>query len=206
VAAARLVLLSFTPGEEPDDAALIAALRRKEPCAQRVAWHRFEPHVARTLRRLMGPGCDEEDLSQEVFLRFFDKVARLREPSAVRGFLTGICLRVVRRELRRRWLRRWLKITDHGTLPDVAGPVDDQDAREVVRRYYQILDRVGAEGRSLFVARHLEGLGLAEVAELHGLSLSTAQRRLARVAERVSAMIRKDPIVSEYLAQRGGIR
>jgi DNA-directed RNA polymerase specialized sigma24 family protein len=49
-------------------------------------------------------------------------------------------------------------------------------------------------------------LGLAEVAELHGLSLSTAQRRLARVAERVSAMIRKDPIVSEYLAQRGGIR
>jgi RNA polymerase sigma-70 factor (ECF subfamily) len=99
-----------------------------------------------------------------------------------------------------------LKITDQGTLPDVAGPIDDQDAREVVRRYYQILDRVGAEGRSLFVARHLEGLGLAEVAELHGLSLSTAQRRLARVAERVSAMIRKDPIVSEYLAQRGGIR
>jgi RNA polymerase sigma-70 factor, ECF subfamily len=206
VAAARLILLSPSPDAEPDDVALVAALRRKEPRAELIAWRRFAPHVTRTLRRLMGPGGDEEDLSQEVFLRFFRKVGGLREPSAVRGFLTGICLRVVRRELRRRWLRRWLKITDRGVVPDVAGPVEDQEAREVVRRYYQILDRVGAEERSLFVARHLEGLGLAEVAELHGISVSTTQRKLARVGERVSAMIRKDPIVSEYLAQHGGIR
>jgi RNA polymerase sigma-70 factor (ECF subfamily) len=206
VAAARLILLSPCLVEEPDDAALVDALRRKDPRAPLIAWRRFAPHVARTVRRLMGPGCDEEDLSQEVFLRFFRKVGSLREPAAVRGFLTGICLRVVRRDLRRRWVRRWLKLTDHGVVPEMTAAIDDQDAREVVRRYYQILDRVSAEARSLFVARHLEGLGLAQVAAMHGLSLSTTQRRLARVTAQISAMIRRDPVVSEYLAQHGGIR
>jgi RNA polymerase sigma-70 factor (ECF subfamily) len=206
VAAARLILLSPCLVEEPDDAALVDALRRKDPRAPLIAWRRFAPHVARTVRRLMGPGCDEEDLSQEVFLRFFRKVGSLREPAAVRGFLTGICLRVVRRDLRRRWVRRWLKLTDHGVVPEMTGAIDDQDAREVVRHYYQILDRVSAEARSLFVARHLEGLGLAQVAAMHGLSLSTTQRRLARVTAQISAMIRRDPVVSEYLEQHGGIR
>jgi RNA polymerase sigma-70 factor (ECF subfamily) len=206
VSAARLLLLSPRLGEEPADAALVDALRRKDQRASLIAWRRFAPHVARTLRRLMGPGADEEDLSQEVFLRFFRKVHRLREPAAVRGFLTGICLRVVNRELRRRWLRRWLRLTDDGAVPDVGVPVEDQDARDVVRRYYEILGRVGIEARSLFVARHLEGLGLTEVAALHGFSVSTTQRRLARVTERISTMIRRDPIVSEYLAQHGGIR
>ena len=204
MAAARLILLTPRLDDEPDDPALVDALRRKDPRAPLIAWRRFAPHVARTLRRLMGPGCDEEDLSQEVFLRFFRKVGSLREPAAVRGFLTGICLRVVRRDLRRRWLRRWLKLTDQGVVPDIAAPGEAPESREVVRRYYQILDRVSAEGRSLFAARHLEGLGLAEVAAMHGLSLSTTQRRLRRVTAQIAALIRRDPIVSEYLVEQGG--
>ena len=54
------------------------------------------------MRRLLGPDRDIEDLSQEVFLRFFAAVPRLREPEAVRSFLFGICVRVTRRERRAR--------------------------------------------------------------------------------------------------------
>jgi hypothetical protein len=64
------------------------------------------------------------------------------------------------------------------------------------------LDAVGGQGRSLFVARYIEGMELAGVAHMHGLSVSTTQRRLARVATRVDAMVRRDPALSE-LAQRG---
>jgi len=187
---------------EPDDEELIQALRRGDPQASFVAWRRFSPLVTRTLRRLMGPGCDEEDLGQEVFFRFFRNVPALRTPSAVRSFLLGICIRVVRQEVRRRWLRRWLRLTDRGGLPDVAAPEADQDAREVVRRYYDVLDRVGAEGRSLFVTRHIEGIGLADVAALHGMSVSTAQRKLARVTDRIAAMVRRDPVLAEYVREQ----
>jgi RNA polymerase sigma-70 factor (ECF subfamily) len=187
--------------DELDDVALVEALRGGAPGAERLAWFRFGPMVARTLCRLAGPGCDEEDLSQEVFLRFFRKVGRLREPTAVRAYLTGISIRVVRREIRRRWLRRWLRLTSKGDVPDVAGPDADPEARQVVERYYGVLDRLSADSRSLFVARHVEGLTLAEVATLHGLSVSTVQRKLARARARIAALAKSDPVLQAYLQQ-----
>jgi RNA polymerase sigma-70 factor (ECF subfamily) len=199
VSGARVILFGGELGDEPGDAALVEALRRRDARAELIAWRRFAPSVSRTVRRLAGPRCDEEDLSQEVFLHFFRSIGALREPSAVRSFLTGICIRVVRREVRGRWLRRWLLLTEHGALPEVAAPVADPGVREAVARYYAILDRLGSEARSLFVARHLEGLGLVEVAALHGLSVSTTQRRLVRAQARVAVLTGDDPAIAAYL-------
>jgi RNA polymerase sigma-70 factor (ECF subfamily) len=201
VSGARVIPLESTVVDELDDAALVEAVRRGAPGAERLAWFRFGPMVTRTLYRLAGPGCDEEDLSQEVFLRFFRKVGRLREAAAIRPYLTGICIRVVRRELRRRWLRRWLRLTSGGDVPDVPAPTADPESRQVVEHYYDVLDRLSADARSLFVARHIEGLTLAEVAALHGLSVSTAQRKLARARGRIAALAKSDPVLRAYLQQ-----
>src|SRR4051812_31232403 len=97
--ASRVILFGGrSSAEEADDEGLSQALRRGDAQAPFVAWRRCAPLVTRTLRRLLGPGCDEEDLGQEVFFRFFRNVPALRTPSAVRSFLLGICIRVVRQE------------------------------------------------------------------------------------------------------------
>ena len=198
---ARVIHLETSAAGEVDDTALVEALRRGASGAERLAWLRFGPMVARTHCRLAGAGGDEEDLSQEVFLRFFRTVGRLREPDAVRAYLTGICIRVVRREVRRRWLRRWLRLTPAGDVPDVAGPDVDPESRQVVEHYHGVLDRLSAESRSLFVARHIEGLTLSDVAALHGLSVSTTQRKLARARQRIAALAKSDPVLRAYLQQ-----
>jgi RNA polymerase sigma-70 factor (ECF subfamily) len=192
------------------DTALAEALIRGEGQAPYQAWQRFEPLARGYLQRMVGPGADEDDLCQEVFLRFFARVHTLRDPNAVRSFLFAVCLRVSRKELRRRWLRRWLRLTEDGTLPervpdgDVArGREGGVEARDAVARYYAILDAVGGQGRSLFVARYIEGLELTEVARAHGLSVSTTQRRLARVAKRIQAMVRRDPLLVEIVGADG---
>jgi RNA polymerase sigma-70 factor (ECF subfamily) len=200
---ARLVLLQGgTAADQPTtDEQLAQALIRGDTGTSQQAWMRFLPMVRGQLRRILGPGLDEDDLSQEVFLRFFQRVGGLREPAAVRGFLFAICLRVAKKELRRRWLRRWLRLTDDGTLPEDPGRPNadalEREARDALKRYYAILDTVGGRGRSLFVARYIEGMDLAQVSRMHGLSVSTAQRRLGRVAARVDAMVRRDPVLSE---------
>lgn len=203
MAAPRLTLVETALPEEADDRALALALIRKDKSANQVAWNRLLPVVQATLRRLLGPSSDGDDLVQEVFLRFFRTVVRLRDPEALRSFLFGICLRVVRVELRRRWLGRFLFLTDSGSPPEVAADGVDQDAREAVRRYYRLLDGIGGEARSLFVSRHIERLPLAEVAAVHGLSLSTTQRRLARVTRRVAALVQADPVLAEYVTADG---
>ena len=203
------VLAGGEPGPRPStapdaDAALALALRRGEPRAELEAWNRFSPRVDGTLRRLLGPGPegDREDLLQEVFIRFFARVGTLREPAAVRGFLTGICLRVVQGEIAARRRRSWLRLTPTGEAPErAAGPRDDE-AREAVRRYYRILDRLGGTDRSIFVARTIEGLTLEEVAALHGVSVSTAQRRIERATARVALLVRRDPLLAGFVDGR----
>jgi RNA polymerase sigma-70 factor (ECF subfamily) len=194
----------LSPGDDGNDAALVVALRRGDAHAELAAWNRFSPAVDATLRRLMGPETDREDLLQEVFIRFFRRVGTLREPAAVRGFLTGICLRVVRGDIALRRARRWLRLTPTGETPEVpAGPRDDE-AREAVVRYYRLLEQLGGRDRSLFVARTLEGLTLEEVAALHGVSVSTAQRRVAHATKRIALLVRRDPLLATWA--EGGAR
>ena len=199
------VLPGGEPGPRPsvaaDDAALARALGRGEPRAELEAWNRFSPRVDGTLRRLLGPGPDgdREDLLQEVFIRFFARVGTLREPAAVRGFLTGICLRVVQGEIAARRRRSWLRLTSTGEAPErAAGPRDDE-SREAVRRYYRLLDGLAGKDRSIFVARTIEGLTLDEVAALHGVSVSTAQRRIERATARVALLVRRDPLLAGFV-------
>jgi RNA polymerase sigma-70 factor (ECF subfamily) len=183
------------------DVTVVEALVRGDARAEQEAWTRFAPGVDATLRRLLGPGHDgeREDLLQEVFIRFFRRVRTLREPAAVRGFLTGISLRVVRGELARRRARRWLRLTVTGETPEVAGGARDDEAREAVARYYRVLEQLGGRDRSLFVARTIEGLTLEEVASLHDVSVSTAQRGIGRATKRVALLVRRDPLLMNFV-------
>jgi RNA polymerase sigma-70 factor (ECF subfamily) len=185
------------------DVALVEALRRGAPQAELAAWNRFAGGVDQTLRRLLGPGPDREDLLQEVFIRFFRRVGTLREPAAVRGFLTGICVHVVRAEITRRQRRRWLSLTPTGEVPEGAAGVPDLEGREAVTRYYRLIDRLGNKDRSFFVARTIEGLTLEEVAAAHDVSVSTAQRRINRASKRVAALVRRDPMLARFAHERG---
>ncbi|HEY2902845.1 MAG TPA: RNA polymerase sigma factor [Polyangia bacterium] len=202
MAVPHLSLVGHGPSGAERDAGLARALQHREPGAAFAAWARLRPDVDRHLRRLMGPDRDIEDLSQEVFLRFFSAVPNLRDPEALRGFLFGICVRVSRHERRARWLRRLFRLTDDGQLPEpaVAGP--DAEVREVVHRYYRVLDRLGVEARSLYIARTIDGQSLEDVAAAHGLSVSTAQRRLARTTQRIAALVDGDPVLAAYLRER----
>jgi RNA polymerase sigma-70 factor (ECF subfamily) len=177
------------------DAALAEALRSGDRSAELEAWNRFSPGAAEMLRRLLGPGPDREDLMQEVFLRFFKRIGTLREPAAVRGFLAGICLRVVQGEIASRSRRRWLRLTPTGQAPDAVVPGPDMEVRDTIIRYYRLVDRLSASERSIFVARTIEKMTLAEVAAAHDVSISTAQRRLAKATRRVAGWAREDAVL-----------
>ncbi len=201
----RLSLVGSNAPPPADDGELVGALLRREAGAPARAFARWLPTVRSTLRRHLGPEADVDDLAQDVFHVFFRKVEALRDAGAVHAFLVSICLRVARQEVRRRRRWRWLGLTSTGALPEVAGPEPDWDRRELLVRYYRLLDRLGAEARTIFVLRHLEGAELARVAQLAGVSQSTAQRRLAWAAKRLAAWVADDPALSEYAAAaRGG--
>jgi RNA polymerase sigma-70 factor (ECF subfamily) len=186
------------PLSQDDDTGLAGALLTRDPQAAEVAWRRFSPVAVRILRRYFGPGPDRQDLTQEIFLRFFSRIDELRNPSALRSFFIGICLGVAQNELRRVKVRRWISLTPTGELPDVPRHGWDPEAREATVRFYRILDGVNAEDRALFVARYVEKMDIPEIATALGRPRSTIKRRLARVTRRVSARMSGDPSLASY--------
>ncbi|HMF40248.1 MAG TPA: sigma-70 family RNA polymerase sigma factor [Polyangia bacterium] len=191
--------------QKEGDRRLVIALLAGTPDAPGQAWKTFAPMVLRILQRTLGPGPDQQDLSQEVFFRLFARMRELRDHGALRTFLVNITLGVAQNERRRRRNRRLLGLTHSGDLPEhpVAGA--DFEARQTISRCHRILDCLGADDRVLFVRRHVEKMEIAEIVAVTGWSRSTTKRRLARVTARVVRLMEHDPVLAEY-APRFGYR
>jgi RNA polymerase sigma-70 factor (ECF subfamily) len=193
------------PSGVPDsgDGALVRAARGGDRGACQAIWEKYAALVQRMVRRFFGPGPDHLDVCQEAFLRVFKRLDELREPAALPGFIIGITLGVARNEARRRRIRAIVGLTAPEDLPGAVVPGVADEAREAMRALYRLLDGLGAEDRSLFVARYIEKMEIAEVASLHGLSLSTVKRRIARLALRVDLRMKSEPALVQYVGLLG---
>jgi len=182
-----------------DDAALVAAVRARDPRAPGLVWDRYASLVRRILARGLGPTEAVDDPLQDVFLRLFRDLDTLREPAALRSYIIGITLHVATSELRKRRARRWLLLWSDGPLPEPEPPpAGSEDTREAVARLYRILDRIDSKRRMVFVLRYIAGLELAELSAILGCSLATTKRRVSEAADRVTAMAAGDPVLSTY--------
>jgi RNA polymerase sigma-70 factor, ECF subfamily len=197
----RLVVPETEP--EREDSELARAFVRGEPWAARAIWTRHAPMVFRLLERALGPNGEADDLTQSVFLTTFDKLPRLRDPEALRSFIYSVALRTLKWELRRRRVRRIVQLSAAGVVPEVPVRAADSESREILVRFYRLLDGLGASERTAFVLRHMEGFKLEEVAEHLGVSLATAKRWISRGSQRVSALVVADTELSSYLGERG---
>jgi len=179
------------------DAILVAGAVRGEIESAKQIWERYSSLVERILRRVFGSSPDSVDLSQDVFLRVFQQMTRLRQPEALRSFIVGICLRVVRNHLRHKKVRSIVGLTENlDLLP--ARAVADPDTRDAVWRLCRLLDGLTAEDRSLFVSRYVEGMRVEEIATLHDMTFPTARRRIGRMIKRVSGRAKRDEVLSTY--------
>jgi RNA polymerase sigma-70 factor, ECF subfamily len=193
---------------EPDDAALVRGLAASEDWAARTAWNRYSPMVYGLLDRALGSAGESEDLTQEVFWRVFAAVHTLRDPNALRSFIYSAAIRMLRWHLRGKRIRRLLMLSDSGDLPERASPAQDARAlaegRELLVRFYRLLDRLGADDRTAFVLRHVEELSLEEISRATGASLATVKRRVRRASQQVAVLVKEEPDLVPYFVRAGG--
>jgi len=190
------------PDEErpTKDAGLVQALRAGDPRAPAALWARYSPSVGRVLAKALGPTIEVEDLTQEVFLRVFGRLPSLRDPSALRAFVLGVAMNVLKWELRRRWIGRRVRLSGTGELPDIESTPADAEARHALLRCYRILDTLPTKERMAFVLRCMEGMTIEEAAEALGVSISTAKRWVSRGAAKVAAQVTSDADLCSFFA------
>ena len=106
---------------------------------------------------------------------------------------------MLRWHLRAKRVRRLFALSDSGELPDWASPGVDNEARDLLRRFYGLLDELGVNERTVFLLRHVEGLTLEEIATLTGASLATVKRRIRRASDRIGVLAKGDTELAHYV-------
>jgi len=130
--------------------------------------------------------AEAEDLTQDVYLRAYRSLARMRNPLASREWLfriaRNICLdRNKRTRVRAHLLRRWARAEGPEEDPEPAGPADERLAqlKTATRRLPKKL-------RSVFVLRFYGHLSYDEIATTLGIAKGTVMSRLSRARARVA--------------------
>jgi RNA polymerase sigma-70 factor (ECF subfamily) len=155
--------------------------------------------IWRLLRRIGVPPAEIDDAAQQVFLVAIDRVDDIvigRE----RAFLFGTATRVAATARRRRARESPSGVADaaHDSLPLADELTDQKKARELLDT---VLDGLDDDLRVIFVLFELDGMRLAEIAELTSLPLGTVSSRLRRGREQFDVLLRRHGLLHRHGAR-----
>lgn len=184
------LVLRCQSGLKPDQAAFSELLRR------------YHSHVERVLYHLAPDWGDRADLSQEVWLRVYRSIARLKDPEKFRGWLSRIATNLFYDELRKRKRHRRplsldaSKQLDGGSMDweiasDAPGPEEQLSAQEFYEQLQVAIADLPETFRTTIILREIEDLPYEQIAEMTGVSLGTVKSRIARARQRLQGQLQK---------------
>jgi RNA polymerase sigma-70 factor (ECF subfamily) len=171
------------PAPSVDDAELVLGALDGDSWSREALYRRHAGHLLAVSTRLLSNRSEAEEVVQDTFLIAYRRLRTLREPAAVRGWLTKIAVSLVRRRLRRARLLRFLQLdrpTADAALEVLAGPALLPDQRAELALFDDLLRSMRADLRIAWMLRRVEGFELTEIAATCGCSLATIKRKIAQ--------------------------
>lgn len=158
-----------------------------EPAAERAL---YDQHVGRVYRMAYRMTADEawaEDLTQEVFVRAFDRLGDFELRARFSTWLHRIALRTVIDGLRRTRRTREHE-QSHAELELVAPGRLDPD-RTLRLALHAAIDTLDEGMRTVLVMHDIEGYRHAEIAQALGVEEGTSKARLSRARARLREVL-----------------
>lgn len=162
------------------------------PAAQHAvfaAWLRDHAGLLHRVANAFATGADRDDLMQELLLALWRAVPSFAGDSKPSTFIHRVALNAALT-----WRRGAATYTRHlerfatEPLPAPASPRPGED--EVLAAIYAAIRRLPPVDRSLLLL-HLDGLGYAAIAEIHGLSENHVGVKLTRLRQRLTLQLQE---------------
>ncbi|ELS04945.1 RNA polymerase sigma factor, sigma-70 family [Xenococcus sp. PCC 7305] len=184
------LILLCQEGAQPDRAAFAELLSR------------YQSHVNRLLYHLAPDWEERADLAQEVWIRVYRNIKRLKEPVKFRGWLSRIATNLFYDELRKRKrIARPLSLDAPRSVKDgemtwelpsdMPSPSDNLATSEFYDKLQRAIAELPESFRTTIVLREIEGLPYDEIAAITGASLGTVKSRIARARLKLQSILRK---------------
>ena len=166
---------------------------------------RFQGDIYRMIYYRIRARMDAEDLTQDVFIRAYRSIFRLREPDRFRSWLFTIAVNRVNDYLRNKKVRSIFKSPDERTdfYPEAGHPQEQPAALEQVlkedfwRQIAQIAKKLSKMEREVFMLRFLDGLSINEITRILKKSESTVKTHLYRALTK----FKKEKTLRQFLQE-----
>jgi len=164
---------------------------------------RFHEDVFRMVYYRVRSRTDAEDITQDVFLKVFQKLSAIKENAKFRGWLFSITLNKIRDFQRKKRFRSLFKAEDENIeshIPDRAG-YDQADALDHVlkkdfwRQVSLVMNKLSKMEKEVFLLRFFDHLSINEIAGVVKKNESTIKTHLYRAL----AKFKNEPAMRQLL-------
>ena len=141
----------------------------------------YRTHEARVYAvclRMVGDPTRAEDLTQEAFVRAWEKLRSFRRKSAFSTWLHRLTVNIVLGEIRSRGRRKdeGVATEELHALPDPRPPRQPEAGIDLEKA----ISRLPPQARSVFVLHDIEGFHHTEIGDLMGIATGTSKAHLHR--------------------------
>jgi RNA polymerase sigma-70 factor (ECF subfamily) len=179
---------SGTPSHE-DDQRLVERTRHGDQSAFRQLFETYSPLVYRIIYRMVGSPDDAADLTQDVFVRAYERLHTLKDGQAFHAWITRLAVNLAHDKARRKQITTFSLDApppgcDEGSEWQIAADTPHHDTHilsaELSARVQHALLTLSPDHRAVVVLHHLEGMAVEDIAKTVGVPTGTVKSRLAR--------------------------
>jgi RNA polymerase sigma-70 factor (ECF subfamily) len=170
-------------GEKLDERHLIRRILAGDAAAERELYNAHVDRVFRLAYRMTGDSTQAEDLTQDTFIRAFDRLIDFRGEAPFAGWLHRVATSVILTGLRKRKrLQSVESIRDDLEWAAGASPLSDLDLKRSLDR---AVDGLDDNHRLVFVMHDMEGYTHQEIATAVDAPVGTIKARLSRARQKL---------------------
>ena len=157
--------------------------------------------VRRTMSYLSGSERDAEDLAQMAMIQILNSAGSFRGECTLKYWAERIAVRTAMKHFRKRQRREKLTISWFSGAPEHSDIDIEHDAArgEARIRIAEHLQKLSFDRRTAIVLRHVQGYGVAEIANLTGAPINTVRDRLRVGRAQLKKRILNDPSLGEWV-------
>ena len=186
-----------------DDAQLIQRVLAGDETAFSVLVRKYQKPVHALAWRKVGDFHIAEEITQDTFLKAYQKLAMLKEPQRFLSWLYVIATNLCKAWLRKKRLRtESLENTERMALEKAtySGYVISENERTAIEAQREVVKKLLAKlqesERTIVTLRYFGEMSSAEIGEFLGISANTVRSRLRRAQERLK---KEEPMIREAL-------
>jgi RNA polymerase sigma-70 factor (ECF subfamily) len=150
---------------------------------------KYEKPIFNLMYRATGSMDEAADLTQDAFLRAYDKIHTFRPGKKFYPWLYSLSINLARDHLRKKSRRPEMASLDPDNVAQMtwsdSNAADEADRSTDSERLQQTLRTLSINDREAVLLRFRDGLKMKEIAERLGLSLSGAKMRVHRGLEKL---------------------